>query len=280
MNRDGAFQKKGKQEKGECMKNENQKQKRMGTNPSSIISLFLTSSVAVVFSLIMTACGGGGGDTPQGGGVPQMGVGAGAMTIPQGFTFVAQSQPTQSSMFQQNPYIQGMQATFIPEGAYVSLMREAMGICDRNTGSDLGYFACNSYLQAQHVIALRATSAQANQVELVFQTGMSTANWGFTAPSLKDFALTLATGGSTVNYQGVYNPMVLNGTTTSSPVTIWPVNDNRGFEVRSLGPIQSAARGKGIAIRVQNGKLENTQFEFVLYYQGAVAGRGTFLRAP
>ena len=70
--------------------------------------------------------------------------------------------------------------------------------------------------------------------------------------------------------------MVLN-------MTIWPINDSKGFELRGYAPGQDDYNGTGnllFQFQVANGKLEDNSWDYRLVFNGDVAAQGRMVRCP
>ncbi|MEI7972993.1 MAG: hypothetical protein WCH11_01350 [Bdellovibrio sp.] len=250
---------------------------------SIVIAIFSTS-------LILTACGnnGGGGGGAAGPAMAPVG-GAGVLpTGPMQFIAVSNLNPilVNNIQGQQTPI---SQSRFQPGPGYQQIMRLAMGICDRNLvngGYDIGYYSCATLSAAPQWITLEVVGPQATTANLSFYTDLDSffrsnrVNGGFTSPSLTNILTGLFTGSIPTNFNNLVNPMVLSPQTvvSNSPPSVWPWNQNQGFEVRSFGPRTSAAYGRLIQLRVPVGKLENTSFDFELWFAGQSAGSGRMVR--
>jgi hypothetical protein len=81
-------------------------------------------------------------------------------------------------------------------------------------------------------------------------------------------------GFNSFNTSNLYNPMVLN-------MTIWPVNDSKGFELRGYAPGADLVYGSGnllFQFQVPNGKLEDLAWDFQLVFNGQVVSSGHMVR--
>lgn len=155
------------------------------------------------------------------------------------------------------------------QSGFRTLLKEAMGVCDRNDISG-GQAACDSWMAGTAEIAFQMDNATSSGVRLMIKASPSYSYWNYwyTMPNMGDFFLSWLTGINLSNPQGFFNPMVLNA-------TIWPINNNQGFEIRSNGPTYSMAWGKLLQLQVTSGKVQDNQFSFQLYYNGALAASGT-----
>ena len=258
----------------------------MNTQTLSLFKGALIGAGLLTVALAFTACGGGGGGG-GGGAAPVVPV-VGAMAIPSALQFTAVSSQSGLPVFQAGTQMAAIQqSSFVPEAGFVEIMRRAMGICDRNLvngGYDLGYFSCQTMASAPQWVMLDFASAQANTATLSIYTDTTrvvpATGLNGTMPSLTTLLTGMVTGYMPINFNNVMNPLVLNNRTVAanSPVTIWPINKSQGFQVSSLGPSTSAAWGQKFELRVPVGKLENTSFDFELYFHGVRAGAGRMVR--
>lgn len=210
-------------------------------------------------ALAIVACGkSGGGFNGDGGGVVPTNV------IPPGskIGFVAQN----AKAYEVRPDM-GSSLT-VGQGAK-TMMKYAMGVCDREN-TNMGLANCNAWMNGFHDIMLFADGSQTNKVKMVIRafpdtrcTGTSCGYYSATLPSVGQFIRSLF-GFPAGNMAGFYNPMVLD-------MTIWPINNNQGFELRGYGPA-GATFGLGANLlfqfQVAQGKLEDAAWDFNLYYNG------------
>ena len=117
------------------------------------------------------------------------------------------------------------------------------------------------------------TGSTANTMKLVIRSTPTVSYGGWYTYSMPDFTqaiLGLFGFGTVTNNQGIFDPLVLD-------VTIWPVNNSQGFEVRAYGPTVSQAYNKLFQLQVATGKMEDQSWAFKLYYNGTLAMDGTAL---
>jgi hypothetical protein len=150
-----------------------------------------------------------------------------------------------------------------------ALLKEAMGVCDRTDISG-GQASCDYWVNGTAEIAFQMDSTTSSGVRLMIKASAQSSyiNYYYSVPSLSNFLLGWLTGYMATNPQGYFNPMILNA-------SIWPVNNNQGFEIRSYGPTYSAAWNKLIQFQVATGKVEDASFTYNLYYNGALVASGT-----
>lgn len=156
------------------------------------------------------------------------------------------------------------------------MLKYAMGVCDRNT-NDGGLSACSSWTGGYHDVAIFMDGAQTNMAKVVLRSyPMINCNYYgcgayyYSLPSFQEFFLNML-GFNTSNMSGTFNPMVLN-------MTIWPINENKGFELRANGPQGSRAQNVLIQLRVEEGRVENGYLDFNLTYNGDSVGTGRLVR--
>jgi hypothetical protein len=161
-----------------------------------------------------------------------------------------------------------------------NVLKFAMGVCDRNY-IDAGRAACSTWLNGLHDMMIFANGSQANTVKLVIRSMLDNScqspnycsSYWYSLPNFKQFILG-AFGFNTYNNAGVYDPMVLD-------MTIWPVNNSQGFELRGYAPGGATYQGGNnllFQFQVANGKLEDASWDFVLYYNANIVATGRMLR--
>lgn len=155
-----------------------------------------------------------------------------------------------------------------------SLLKEAMGTCDLNHANG-GTAACDSYMSGISEVSFSFTGSTANTVTLYIksQPGYNpNFNYYYSLPSAGQFALNMLGIPTYQTPQMLINPMSLGN------ATLWPVNNNAGFEIRANGPQGSWAWNKLLQLQVLSGKIEDATFAFNLYYNGQLAASGTMVR--
>lgn len=233
-----------------------------------------TWTLVAVFSVLMgstvlTACGKSGGDS--GGGQDAQvcnGTSCSGYVLPQNWKAGAYAQ---SSGF----YIPGYAnngSTFLPRGAMANVLREAMGVCDRNTYSG-GIAGCQSWVSGAHDMVIYLAGQQASQAQTAKFIIRSTpgTNYGswytYSLPSFQGFVASLFGFYGDTNSAGFFDPMVLDA-------TLWPINNSKGFELRANGPRLSQAWNKLFQLQVSEGKLEDASWSYQLFYNGGLAAEG------
>jgi hypothetical protein len=173
---------------------------------------------------------------------------------------------------QMNNYYQNNNTEYIVNNGYRDMMKFAMGVCDRNY-SNGGYADCNQWMNGLHDIVIMMSSTQANTARVIFRSmpvmqcqGYNCSWFSYSLPSASNFILNLF-GYPTGNFSGVYNPMVLE-------MTVWPINNNAGFELRGYGPQGSRAWNSLIQVRAETNKLEDPSINFKVLFLGQDAGQG------
>lgn len=156
------------------------------------------------------------------------------------------------------------------EGPFRNILKYAMSVCDRAGGSNGGLANCNSWMDGFHDMILIADGTQASTVKLVIRSypntqcsGWNCGWYSYQIPSFNQFVAGLLGMGS---YAPVYNPLVLNA-------TVWPINgdvgtgaNSRGFALRAKGPTGSPTAGHTFELQVPNGKLEDSAWDYQLYF--------------
>jgi len=145
--------------------------------------------------------------------------------------------------------------------AYKEFLKSAMGVCDRSTWNG-GAASCDAWIGGFTQIALSSGStSNSNTVSLQIRAWPQQSYW---------------TGNFGIDTQGAYrNPLTLSG-------TVSVINNYQGFEVRAYGDYYTGANRSLIQLMVKNGKLENSFFEYELYYpvngQAVLMASGTLRR--
>jgi hypothetical protein len=126
-----------------------------------------------------------------------------------------------------------------------------------------------------------SNGAQASSVQMVMRAMPDTScqnpyycsSYWYSLPSFKQFILGLL-GFPAFNNSYIYNPMVLN-------MTIWPINNSQGFELRGYAPGYDLYYNSGgllFQFQVPQGKLEDLAWNFQVVFNGTVAGTGRMVR--
>lgn len=229
------------------------------------LTTYLGVLAAVIMAAFVAACGkSGGGNNP----LPTPCYGSHCVVNPSGSKLSFASQNTMMSYYY--PAYGNTMQTF---SGLRTIMKEAMGVCDRNH-SDGGLASCSAWMSGFHDITISANGAQANSVKLImrsypYQSGIY---YSYSLPSFDQFFLGLF-GFNTFNMQYVYNPMILE-------MSINPINNSQGFELRGYGPYWSLGGRKLIQLQVPVGKFEDPQFNYDLYYNAEKVASGSLLRCP
>ncbi len=161
------------------------------------------------------------------------------------------------------------------------ILRLAMGVCDRDHANG-GTAACPAWIQGFNDIVLLSEASQANTVRLILRSYPDTScqsptycsSYSYSLPSFAQIFGAALLGINSFNNAGYYNPMVLN-------MTIWPVNDSKGFELRGYPPAGATFHGGSnllLRFRVEQGKLDDNGWDFPLYYNETVAASGHMSR--
>jgi hypothetical protein len=156
------------------------------------------------------------------------------------------------------------------QSSFVNILRDAMGVCDRNTYSG-GMSACSSWLGGQHSVSFGMNSTSSTGVQLTIKSNYvmnPNYNYYYSLPSVQNMALNFLGIPTAQNPQGTYNPLILNG-------NIWPVNNSQGFEIRAYGPTGSFAYNKLFQLQVPTGKVQDGSVQYILFFNGAQAASGS-----
>ncbi len=163
-----------------------------------------------------------------------------------------------------------------------TVLKYAMRTCDRGN-SNGGTATCQSWMNGFNDIMIFANGAQASSVQMVLRSMPDTScanpyyctTYWYSLPSFKQFILGMF-GFNSFNNSNVYNPMVLN-------MSIWPINNSKGFEMRGNAPGQDLYYNSGgllFQFQVPEGKLEDAAWNFRLIFNGATAASGRMVRCP
>jgi hypothetical protein len=248
---------------------------------STLTWVFVAGFIAMAMVSCAKSGGGGGNQAPT----PPVT----ALTIPPGvqFGFFAQNN-------KMNSYYNSGGSTYTIQSGMKTILKYAMGVCDRNA-TDGGLANCNAWMgNAFHDIMIFANGSQANTVKLVLRampdttcTGYTCGWYSFSLPNFSQFFLGLF-GFNTFNNAGAYNPMILDMTINPICVNANGINcEDRdstystGFELRGYAPEGATYKmGRNLLFQVQVpvGKLEDQSWDFNLYYNGQTAGSGRMVR--
>lgn len=170
--------------------------------------------------------------------------------------------------------------TILDQTTYREFLRTAMGVCDRyaNTG---GTASCSSWVNGGFDLVMTPTSVDSMNVTVRTwpqYNGYST--YYYNLPTWKEFALGFL-GVPVAPQAGVQaNPMVLTTYSAGNVYapttkTVFPINNNAGFEVRYDSPYGSFSNARNmIQIRVDQGKVGDPSFSFTMYYPNCISTGG------
>ena len=212
------------------------------------------------------SCGSSGGST---GASPQPQLPAPVLPQSSSLGFYAQT-----SNFYLPGYLNNQSTLQVQSGMY-QVLKEAMGVCDREHSSG-GLASCSTWISGAFDIVLYAEGGStSNSVKLVIRAlpGSQLSGYGwysYSLPSFRQFIGCLI-GICYSNPSGVFNPLVLEA-------SIWPINQSQGFESRAYGPRMSQAYNKLFQLQVAQGKLEDQAWNFNLIYNGISAAQGRAVR--
>lgn len=235
-------------------------------------SLLLSGIAAIALSFSLVACNKSSNvSTP----------GALSANCVNGYCYNSNGSPTNIGFFAQTSnfsYLSNYSPTGISsslniQSGWRSMLKEAMGVCDRDQSSG-GYYGCNDWMNGMHDLVILMDSSTASSVRVQvrsYPTSSSGYSYGYTLPSASDFFLGLLGMPVMGNPSGFFDPMILTA-------TIWPTNNSQGFEIRATGPQQSYGWNKYLQLQVTSGKVEDASFQYQLYWNGTVAATGTMVR--
>lgn len=183
--------------------------------------------------------------------------------------FYAQS----TNFAQYMPYWANPTARLNSRAGWRTMLKEAMGVCDRDN-SNGGLADCNQWINGMHDLVIQFDGTSANAVRMTVRTYPIVNPWysyTYSFPTLEQFFAGLVGFPTTWNNSGVFNPMILNA-------TVWPVNNSQGFEIRAQAPSASLSWNQVLQLQVANGKFEDQQFDFKLFFKAALVADGTMVR--
>lgn len=158
-------------------------------------------------------------------------------------------------------------------GVFESFLNKAMGVCDRAHANG-GTASCSSWVSGGLDLVLQSTNAQNNTMRITFrafpQTNMYY-NYSYQLPSLGEFFAGMFGFPIFSNTGAMKNPLPLD-------LTVSVINNNQGFEGRGYGDYYTAANRSLMQLIVNNGKLENTSFDYQFAFEGQVMATGNFIR--
>lgn len=173
-----------------------------------------------------------------------------------------------------------MGSSYVIEGAMNNVLKTAMRTCDRQKYNG-GTVSCQSYMNGPQDIMIFMNGSQANQVQMVLRAApdyscsnpLLCSSYWYSLPSFEQMILGVF-GFNTFNNSYIYNPMKLN-------MTVWPINDSRGFELRGYAPGQDLYYNSGgllFQFQVAEGKFEDLAWNFRLIFNGDVVSSGRMVR--
>ncbi len=172
-----------------------------------------------------------------------------------------------------SPVYQNNGSVFTVGSGYKDFLKTAMGTCDRDH-SNGGLSDCDSWANGFNDMVIQMQGTAAKEAIVTFRSypysNNAYSSYSYSLPSVKEFFLSMFRF-QMGNQSYVYNPMTLK-------MTIWPINDNQGFELRGYGPQGSYAYNKLIQVQINSGKFEDTAFNFSVAFNGGTASTGTMVR--
>ncbi len=233
------------------------------------LTTFTGLMIAALAATALVACGKSDSGSPTPAPAPT------ALAIPSGVKVGFFAQNTKWDSIYQN----GGSSMTIQSG-YKDVLKYAMRTCDRNY-SDGGLADCSSWMSGFNDILLFANGSQASKVQLVIRSMPDTScqnpyycsNYWYSLPSFQQVVLGLF-GFNTLNGSNLHNPLAMD-------MTIWPINDSKGFELRGYAPRMDGYAGSGnllFQFQVANGKLEDQSWDYQLIFNGNPAASGRMVR--
>jgi hypothetical protein len=160
-----------------------------------------------------------------------------------------------------------------PNSGYATFLKEALGVCDREQYTG-GLASCTSWINGYHDLVFMLDSVNSNSVRVVVRSypqSQGGSYYSYQLPRWDQFFLGLVGFPIAQNPSGFFNPMILNG-------TIYPINASQGFEIRAYGPQISYGYNKLLQLQIASGKIQDTQFGFILNWNGQAVANGTMVR--
>lgn len=165
-------------------------------------------------------------------------------------------------------------------GKMQEFFKLGMGVCDRAYISG-GQSACTSYIGGKMDMIIQFPNATRNSLlaTIIAQPAYNPyVNYSYQLPSgygMLGIALGWATGiylPDPKQYNGAYrNPLQLE-------MAVSAINKDAGFEARGYGDFWTGLNRTVLAIQVQNGKVEDSGFNFNFMVSGTTAAQGTMTR--
>ena len=154
----------------------------------------------------------------------------------------------------------------------IKLLGEAMGVCDRGYYNG-GLADCNTWMNGIYDLVFMVDAYDANKVNIIFRAypNVGQSWYTYNLPRWDQFFMSLMGMPIATNPQGVFNPLILQG-------TIHPIVNSQGFEIRAYGPQGSQGYNKAIQIQVASGKVEDERFGYNMFWNGDTVASGTLVR--
>lgn len=161
----------------------------------------------------------------------------------------------------------------VNSATYQLFLKKAMGVCDQNQTSG-GIASCSAWVNGGLDFVLQAGTTTTNAARLTMRSWpqqQSSYSYSYSFPNAGQ--LLAAFFGFPIFYRtGAYlNPLSLD-------LTLSPINNSAGFEGRAYGDLNSLANRSLIQLQVATGKLDNTSFQYKLFFEGSEFARGSFQR--
>ncbi len=139
---------------------------------------------------------------------------------------------------------------------FTRFIKKAMQICDR-ASTTCGINSCEKWSSAYMSLKVSAASPTSNQVQIEFA-----------AKYRENTIFNCELGFFPATFGLPSNPLFLTG-------VVQPMNDGKGFEIRTFGSSQTEAYKSLIVIKVAEGKLDNTYLNAEVTFEGQRILTGT-----
>ncbi len=236
-------------------------------------STLIWAFVSAMAALAIVACGKSGGSSSNPAPAPVAPLISPGLPPGQKIGFFAQNS-------RMDYYFNNGGSSFTLQSGMNNVLKYAMRVCDRGAYNG-GSATCQAFLSGFNDIMLFADGSQVSKVKLVIRSKPDTtctnpsfcSTYWYSLPSFQQVILGYL-GLNTFNNSYVYDPLIMD-------MTIWPVNNSQGFELRGYAPGNDLYYGSGnllFQFQVPNGKLEDAAWDYQLVFNGEVAASGRMVR--
>lgn len=152
-------------------------------------------------------------------------------------------------------------------GVFQAFLKEAMGVCNQAHSSG-GLADCSAWSGGTIKMEMVTTGQQMNFSIYAYPQVNQYYNYSYQLPSMSQFFLgMLGFPIYTQTATATLNPL-------SMGMTLFPINNNQGFEGRANGNLYTMANRNLIQLQVAQGKAGDPYFNFVLTYVPVGASQG------